>query len=133
MEKLGLLRYNQSNIWLGKQKKSSDLLFQHFFDILQQRNKPKEAPKVPKLAPFFLPTVANENGFTFKNSIDANNNKTELRKSTTVNLFLSDFASKLAKTSKPEDCKSTHSEFEFVFSYFENNTTHIFFSKMLIC
>ena len=25
--------------------------------VLQQRNKPKEPPKVPKAAPFFLPTV----------------------------------------------------------------------------
>ena len=30
-----------------------------FYDLsfLQQRNKPKEPPKVPKSAPFFLPTV----------------------------------------------------------------------------
>lgn len=27
-------------------------------DIIKQRNKPKQPPKVPKLAPFFLPTVA---------------------------------------------------------------------------
>ena len=31
--------------------------------LLQQRNKPKEPPKVPKNAPFFLPTVA---GLEFK-------------------------------------------------------------------
>ena len=38
-------------------------------DIIRQRNKPKEAPRVPKLAPFFLPTVANaEGGFSFSTS-----------------------------------------------------------------
>ena len=39
--------------------------------IFKQRNKPKEPPKVPKLAPFFLPTVANEQGFTFKAATDS--------------------------------------------------------------
>ncbi len=29
-----------------------------FISFLQLRNKPKEPPKVPKAAPFFLPTVA---------------------------------------------------------------------------
>jgi U3 small nucleolar RNA-associated protein 21 len=36
----------------------------------QQRNKPKEPPKAPKLAPFFLPTVSNEKGFTFNTAIE---------------------------------------------------------------
>jgi U3 small nucleolar RNA-associated protein 21 len=39
---------------------------------LKQKNKPKEPPKVPKLAPFFLPTISNEQGFTFKTSIEEN-------------------------------------------------------------
>lgn len=28
-----------------------------YADVLQQRNKPKEAPKAPEKAPFFLPTL----------------------------------------------------------------------------
>ena len=34
-------------------------------DKIRDRNKPKEAPKLPKSAPFFLPTVSNTTGFDF--------------------------------------------------------------------
>jgi U3 small nucleolar RNA-associated protein 21 len=40
-------------------------------DIIKKRNKPKEAPKAPKLAPFFLPTISDEKGFTFKTAIES--------------------------------------------------------------
>ncbi|XP_058788671.1 WD repeat-containing protein 36 [Phymastichus coffea] len=42
-------------------------------DLVKKRNKPKEAPKVPKAAPFFLPTVAGlQTKFDFS---DVQNNK----------------------------------------------------------
>jgi hypothetical protein len=95
---------------------------------------------VPKLAPFFLPTVANEQGFTFKTSqegkdSDATNvrkfqklftrninlNKSKLffkkalrAKFSTMNLFLSDYATKLSKTAKVEDCKSDSIKIEYL-------------------
>ena len=31
-------------------------MYQHF-SLFQERNKPKQPPKVPKAAPFFLPTI----------------------------------------------------------------------------
>ena len=34
------------------------ILFNDSNFIFQQRNKPKEPPKAPKAAPFFLPTIA---------------------------------------------------------------------------
>ena len=62
---------------------------------------------MPKLAPFFLPTVANETGFTFKQSLEAEMNSESKKGGKTANLFLSDFATKLEKSSRMEECKRT--------------------------
>jgi U3 small nucleolar RNA-associated protein 21 len=77
-------------------------------DIIKQRNKPKEPPKAPKLAPFFLPTISNEQGFTFKTAIEAKESSSGSKignQSSTANLFLSDFATCLSKADKVEHCK----------------------------
>jgi len=62
---------------------------------------------VPKLAPFFLPTQSNEQGFTFRTSEAAKNNdlSDSKFKPVAVNLFLSEFATKLENSKKMEDCK----------------------------
>ncbi|XP_014666285.1 PREDICTED: WD repeat-containing protein 36-like [Priapulus caudatus] len=44
-------------------------------DLIRRRNKPKEPPKVPKAAPFFLPTVANVQGFEFATTDGAETSK----------------------------------------------------------
>ena len=49
----------------------SQFLYQCSF--LQQRNKPKEPPKVPKSAPFFLPTVP---GVDFKFDVEKGDEET---------------------------------------------------------
>lgn len=41
-------------------------------DVIRKRNKPKEAPKAPKLAPFFLPTIQSLN-FQFDLTQNGNN------------------------------------------------------------
>ena len=46
---------------------------------LKQRNKPKEPPKKPKLAPFFLPTVANVQGFTFAAALESRQNEKKVK------------------------------------------------------
>jgi len=81
------------------------------------------------LAPFFLPTISNEQGFTFKTLIEANEsnsviiylfyfftillqffiyfyNEKRSEKVEKPNLFLSDFAVKLSRANQVEHCKS---------------------------
>jgi U3 small nucleolar RNA-associated protein 21 len=77
-------------------------------DIIRQRNKPKEPPKVPKLAPFFLPTVSTLTGFSF----DRNDNKdpdgapkSKISKLVSLNMLLSDFSNTLLKAKSNNDCK----------------------------
>ena len=71
---------------------------------------------MPKLAPFFLPTVANEQGFTFKSLIDAGKQQQKnssanghfgVENNKPTNLFLSDFATKLSKATSIADCKAS--------------------------
>ncbi len=65
---------------------------------------------MPKLAPFFIPTQAKDQGFTFRTNTDSKmdtslNSDDSKFKSVATNLFLSDFATKLENSSKDEDCK----------------------------
>ncbi|CAF1073060.1 unnamed protein product, partial [Brachionus calyciflorus] len=79
-------------------------------DVIRQRNKPKEPPKVPKLAPFFLPTVSNEQGFTFKTAKESKELNEKQAKLTSVNLFLSDFGTSLSKAKTVEDYETLLAE-----------------------
>jgi len=73
-------------------------------DIIKQRNKPKEPPKVPKLAPFFLPTTSNLNGFSFDVAKDeSSGTKSKVFKLTSINMFMSEFANALLKVTKNEE------------------------------
>ncbi|KAJ3223138.1 hypothetical protein HK099_001485 [Clydaea vesicula] len=45
-------------------------------EIIKKRNKPKEVPKAPALAPFFLPTIAGPTPKFFDNSVDTAEEKT---------------------------------------------------------
>ncbi|XP_072399181.1 WD repeat-containing protein 36 [Diabrotica undecimpunctata] len=69
-------------------------------DVIKQRNKPKEPPKAPKAAPFFLPTVASLTGIQF----DVRPETEEQTKFTTPLNFvnLTDFG-KLLETSRTTD------------------------------
>ncbi|GAB6028898.1 WD repeat-containing protein 36 [Chamberlinius hualienensis] len=52
-------------------------------DLIKKRNKPKEPPKVPKAAPFFLPTVPGlEFKFALPKEDDESSNKSRILKST---------------------------------------------------
>ena len=47
--------------------------------ISQQRNKPKEPPKAPKAAPFFLPTVAGLEPKFAVDNVDEDRSKSKVR------------------------------------------------------
>jgi U3 small nucleolar RNA-associated protein 21 len=74
-------------------------------DVIKQRNKPKEPPKVPKMAPFFLPTISNESGFTFKTALEEAKRPKSLEKTPFDGyVFLSDFTIMLSKATAAIDC-----------------------------
>lgn len=71
-------------------------------DIIKKRNRPKEAPKKPKQAPFFLPTVA---GLDIQFNIDGvefNENDSKVLKATTLE-NLTTFGTVLMKISVDDD------------------------------
>lgn len=59
------------------------------------------------MAPFFLPTVSNVNGFQFDLKQNDSNGTlpSKISKLTSINMFLSDFGNKLLKASSNDDCK----------------------------
>jgi hypothetical protein len=58
-----------------------------------------------------LPTISNEQGFTFKTAIESKTSNGDKgfklgdNKLSSMSLFLSDFATKLSKTKTVENCK----------------------------
>uniref|UniRef100_A0A914XT60 Small-subunit processome Utp21 domain-containing protein n=1 Tax=Plectus sambesii TaxID=2011161 RepID=A0A914XT60_9BILA len=57
-------------------------------DLIRLRNKPKEPPKKPKAAPFFLPTVATLEGFAFDAPMEADDGGERSRILTAKRSFL---------------------------------------------
>lgn len=77
--------------------------------MLQQRNKPKEAPKVPEKAPFFLPTLP---GVEHRFAIDEDKKRSAEKKNTsgatgsrrTVAGVESEFQRRLLDEEESGDC-----------------------------
>ncbi len=60
------------------------------------------------MAPFFLPTVSDVNGFKFDMTQaldDANQAKSKISKLVSISMFLSDFANAIMKSETDGDCK----------------------------
>lgn len=78
--------------------------------ILQQRNKPKEAPKVPEKAPFFLPTLPGvETRFAPEAKEYAKETKATRRLETAKVGTESVFCQKLKAEQSDGDCEQHHS------------------------
>ena len=92
--------------------------FFYFLHSFKQRNKPKEAPKVPKMAPFFLPTISDVNGFKFdlsnENGQNNNNMKSKISAFTSINMFFSEFGNSILKSENSQNCEIP---FYFFFSF----------------
>jgi hypothetical protein len=59
------------------------------------------------LAPFFLPTTSNLNGFSFDVAKEENGGtKSKVLKLTSINMFMSEFANALLKVTKNEECEN---------------------------
>ena len=63
------------------------------------------------MAPFFLPTVSDVNGFKFDLSNENKENghlegKSKISKLTSINMFLSDFGNSVLKSENSIDCKN---------------------------
>ncbi len=61
------------------------------------------------MAPFFLPTVSDVNGFKFDLSNETNgqnnNTKSKISTFTSINMFLSEFGNSILKSENSQDCK----------------------------
>ena len=74
--------------------------------MVQQRNKPKEPPKAPETAPFFLPTVS---GLETRFDLSAVNDTSEdasQRLAPMASFMESEFTRRLAAENEGGDCKS---------------------------
>ena len=61
------------------------------------------------MAPFFLPTISDVNGFKFdlsnENGQNDNKMKSKISTFTSINMFLSEFGNSILKSENPQDCK----------------------------
>lgn len=80
-----------------------------FLDQIKQRNKPKEAPKVPEKAPFFLPSLERGIPLPAAEEKEKSDNVAERSRIMKMNRLASegDFTVALRSGSESGDCKST--------------------------